>query len=84
MKVDQALRDGNIKLAHDFTRVFCSEITPIMSRRASFMSLMHHGMKLKYGIDLGPGRSPFHIGDVTFTDDQVSNLIDKVNAAAEL
>lgn len=83
-KVDTELRAGNIKLAHSFTRVFCREIVPIMGIRASFMALMHHGMKLKYGIDLGAGRSPFHIGDVTFTDEQVHHICDAINEAAEL
>ncbi len=80
--VDRAVRDGDVALAGRFTQAFCRAVEPLIRDRRKFSPFFRSAMQLKYGIDIGPGRSPMHLCEDAIREEEVRRIISTVDAAA--
>jgi len=82
-KVNDAFRAGDVDRAKIFMNVFDTIIEcTAQTRRDAFAGFFSAGMRIRYGIELGPGHTAMTRGKPVFTDDQVRELIDQVVEAA--
>lgn len=80
-RVWNAVLDGDVAPARRFMGVFQTTIDSILSS-GSFYRFARVAMKLRHGVDIGPGRAPYCAVGQCWSDEQVNQMLTTVDEAA--
>jgi N-acetylneuraminate lyase len=82
-RVNDRLRNHNdIAVARSFTAAFNDLVAALVPYRADVFGFISRAMDIKYGIDIGPGRTPLTLLPSKMSDDEVRRWIDRVDESA--
>ena len=82
-KVWNAVLKGDVDLARQFQRVFHAAID-VLLRSGSFYGFCRVAMRIRHGIEIGPGRVPYCAIGKSWSEDEVRRILNKVDEAAGL
>ncbi len=79
----EALLSGQVETAQEFMLVFQSVINELKNSQ-SMWTFLQAAMKERYGIDVGPPRSPLAIAEKTWNDSDVKRLLEKMENISQI
>jgi N-acetylneuraminate lyase len=82
VKARAAFVKGDFEVSRRLTDAFTSLLERLITPRKAIYAFLRQSMKIKYGIDIGPGQSPFYQVEHRLSDDEVKAAIRSVDEAA--